>query len=217
MKSNSVLALAIIGLSLGLNACSGGGGSVTTGIQCPRSYNPTNMKVALGDKQRIELAALDTLPAGTYVEVSASLYYVDPMYAPNKNFRFEMRDSSTVDEKTKSRTYKAANYCVRNSPNLKNFGLSVGGVSKLVITPGAPADSEERAFSFGFDGEGKLSSDSKVQEKPASVGEVYKDATEVFIFKRSETEIEIRSSGVVETTAGQTGTYYLSVVLQKQP
>lgn len=202
-------------------ACSGRSGPDVTGRQCPRNYDPIQMDIPESDaSHKIEWSkAGDALPAGDYEEITASLYYVDNLGAPNDNLRIYI-----VDVKQKDGTFKATtsgNGCVRNAPRdlRKPIVFSTEGVTGLTVSQNKAATvSETREFGFQLTAEGNLKLDfQKAIEKPGTdPGSVFTGKVlESFVYKRSETEYEIRSKGVVDTPE-QSGTFHLSVVLRSK-
>ncbi|MBX3020400.1 MAG: hypothetical protein KF799_01885 [Bdellovibrionales bacterium] len=228
MKSFQLVSL--LSMAALLISCTGGQGLDRQAvIQCPRNYKPVDMAAATlpRTQQKLEWNNLSTIEPGTYVETSAQLYFEDSEFAPTKNIRVEVRDTSSMDEKTKARTYTASTYCMRNArASMENLMLSVPGISQMTFA-GQPSngstpanttltDSEAREFGFAFNAKGEFKPNSKPYQKPGSTGDIYGTATQSFVVKRSSTEIEIRSTGAVISAEGAPGTYYLSIVLQKQ-
>lgn len=227
MKSFQLFSVAA--LALAVAACSSGGGSNLTGSsQCPRVYNPFPTAIPDTDPQKITFEKMsETLPEGTYDEVSADLYYEDSEFAPNNNFR--IRVSDIKDEKTGE--FKAVSSCQRNfRTSGMDLKLSASVMASMVIAGSgsnkAITEFGARQLSFSVNtvgGTGGIKvSAAAPAEKPATPGKVYDpdDAgmkvLERVVLKRSETDYEIRAKGEVQS-ATQNGTYYLSVILRKRP
>lgn len=186
---NQVLKLTAMTLALFLSACSGGGGRRVAGKQCPLNYDPYPMDIPAN--QKIDLS--QPLPPGTYEYNGAHLYYKNPSIG----YKLEL-----VDAKQRDGSFKGTIGCVRNGTQERlSKAMSTEGISNMVVEAGSSkVTSDVKTYGFSFFPDGKVNfnfvkSNTKV-ERPSDLftGKV----TKSFMFKRSDSEYEIRSYGVNE-------------------